>query len=71
MSLVGPRPPIPREVIEYEDWHHLRFATLPGITGIWQVSGRAKIKDFNTVVKMDYEYIKNWNLLLDFYLLMP
>jgi exopolysaccharide biosynthesis polyprenyl glycosylphosphotransferase len=70
MSLVGPRPPIPREVKEYELWHHLRFAAKPGITGIWQVSGRAKIRDFDTVVKMDYEYIRRWCIMLDIYLLL-
>ena len=70
MSLVGPRPPIQREVREYKNWHYLRFATLPGLTCIWQVSGRSNIKDFDTVVKMDYEYIQEWDLWLDLKLLL-
>lgn len=70
MSLVGPRPPIRRELSDYENWHYLRFGTLPGLTGVWQVSGRSKIKDFNTVVKMDYNYIKKWSFLLDMKLLL-
>lgn len=70
MSLVGPRPPIQRELQHYKSWHYFRFATLPGLTGLWQVSGRSKIKDFDNVVKLDYQYINTWNLLLDFKLLM-
>lgn len=70
MSLVGPRPPIQRELQHYKNWHYFRFATLPGLTGLWQVSGRSKIKDFDNVVKLDYQYINNWNLALDFKLLL-
>ena len=70
MSLVGPRPALPFEVEKYEDWHYLRFGTLPGLTGMWQVNGRASIKDFNRVVKYDYDYLKKWNLILDFKLLL-
>lgn len=70
MSLVGPRPPIDRELKSYESWHYLRFNTLPGLTGIWQVSGRSRIKEFDTVVKMDFRYIKEWNILLDIKLLL-
>lgn len=70
MSLVGPRPPIERELQHYKNWHYFRFATLPGLTGLWQVSGRSKIKEFDHVVKMDYQYINNWSLWLDFKLLM-
>ncbi|MDD3149372.1 MAG: sugar transferase [Candidatus Gastranaerophilales bacterium] len=69
MSLVGPRPPIPEELYKYENWHFLKFATLPGLTGVWQTSGRAKVKNFNKVIKMDYEYIEKWNLLWDIKLL--
>jgi exopolysaccharide biosynthesis polyprenyl glycosylphosphotransferase len=65
MSLVGPRPPVPSEVAEYEPWHYVRFATLPGLTGLWQVSGRSSIMDFNKVVELDFKYIKNWTLFLD------
>ncbi len=64
MSLVGPRPPIPYEVELYEDWHMKRLSVLPGITGYWQVEGRAN-KDYNEMVKMDLQYIKNWSLWLD------
>ena len=69
MSLVGPRPPIRRELPEYRNWHYLRFAATPGITGVWQVSGRSEIKDFDDVVKMDYSYVKNWSIFLDILLL--
>lgn len=65
MTLVGPRPPLPRELINYEKWHHVKFLRPQGLTGLWQVSGRANIKDFDQVIGLDYEYIKNWNLLLD------
>ncbi|OGI04075.1 MAG: hypothetical protein A2104_00155 [Candidatus Melainabacteria bacterium GWF2_32_7] len=70
MSLVGPRPPLDREMEKYSKWHYLKFATLPGLTGMWQVSGRSGILDFNEVVKLDYQYIDNWDLKLDFYLLL-
>ena len=70
MSLVGPRPPIDRELQHYEDWHYLRFNTFPGLTGLWQVSGRSRIKEFDTVVKMDFHYIKEWNILLDIKLIL-
>ncbi|MFH0702463.1 MAG: sugar transferase [bacterium] len=70
MSLVGPRPPIQAEVDNYEKWHYLKFSTLPGLTGMWQVSGRSKIKDFNRVIGLDYRYISNWDLKLDLCLLL-
>lgn len=70
MSLVGPRPPLPREVEKYEKWHNVRFSTLPGITGLWQISGRSNIKKFDSVVKLDYKYISNWNILLDFIIVL-
>ncbi|WP_373531295.1 sugar transferase [Vampirovibrio sp.] len=70
MSLVGPRPPIQAELQHYQHWHYFRFATLPGLTGLWQVSGRSKIKEFDQVVKMDYQYINHWNLWLDFKLIL-
>ncbi|MCK7516057.1 MAG: sugar transferase [Desulfobacterales bacterium] len=70
MSLVGPRPPLQREVDKYDKWHYLRFAMLPGLTGMWQVSGRYKIKDFNKVVELDCKYLSEWNLALDFILLL-
>lgn len=64
MSLVGPRP-LPNKLDGYMSWHYIRFATLPGITGMWQVSGRSDIKDFDNVVKLDAEYIYNWDLSKD------
>lgn len=70
MSLVGPRPPIESELQDYKQWHYFRFATLPGLTGLWQVSGRSRIKEFDQVVEMDYQYIRNWSLWLDFKLLL-
>lgn len=70
MSLVGPRPPIGRELEVYKNWHYIRFATLPGLTGLWQVSGRSKIVNFDDVVKLDYEYVNKWSLLLDMKILL-
>lgn len=70
MSLVGPRPPLPDEVEKYENWHYLRFATLPGITGRWQTSGRSRIKCFDRVVRLDYKYISSWNLMSDIKILL-
>ena len=64
MSLVGPRPPIPQEVANYEPWQRRRLSMRPGITCIWQVSGRSKI-GFDEWMKMDLEYIDNWSLWLD------
>lgn len=65
MSLCGTRPPLPGEVSLYELHHRSRLAIKPGITGIWQVSGRSDITDFEEVVKLDQEYINNWNIGLD------
>lgn len=65
MSLVGTRPPTVDEWELYELHHRIRMAIKPGITGLWQVSGRSKITDFNEVVGLDTEYIKNWSLGLD------
>ncbi len=70
MSLVGPRPPLPREVQYYEERHFLRLATVPGLTGLWQVSGRSNVKDFDTVLKLDSAYINGWNILMDFKILL-
>jgi lipopolysaccharide/colanic/teichoic acid biosynthesis glycosyltransferase len=68
MSLVGPRPPIPAEVEEYGDWEFQRLLAKPGLTCIWQVSGRSDV-DFATWVEMDLEYIQNWSLGLELKLL--
>lgn len=69
MSLVGPRPPLPREVDNYAPHHRQRLEVLPGITGLWQVSGRSNITDFEEVVRLDLTYIQDWSLLLDFKIL--
>lgn len=65
MSLVGYRPPLAEEVKGYEQHHYLRFLSMPGLTGPWQVGGRSSIKDFDEVVKLEYDYAKDWNLLKD------
>jgi lipopolysaccharide/colanic/teichoic acid biosynthesis glycosyltransferase len=64
MSLVGPRPPIPKEVEEYDDWHKRRLEVTPGLTGLWQVSGRSDLP-FDEMVMLDLYYIENWSLGLD------
>jgi len=70
MCLVGTRPPTISEVKHYDRRHFRRISIKPGITGIWQTSGRNKITDFEQVVKMDLTYIDNWSLLLDFKLML-
>jgi lipopolysaccharide/colanic/teichoic acid biosynthesis glycosyltransferase len=60
MSLVGSRPPTADEVERYEDWHWRRISIKPGITGLWQISGRNKITDFTEVVRLDLQYIDGW-----------
>ena len=65
MTLIGPRPPLPLEVENYKDIHLRRLSMKPGITGLWQVSGRNSIKDFDEWVGMDLEYIDNWSFALD------
>ena len=69
MSLVGPRPPIPAEVADYEDWQLGRLRAVPGLTGLWQVSGRSEVP-FHDMVRLDLHYIRNWSLALDFEILM-
>ncbi|NSW54707.1 MAG: sugar transferase [Armatimonadetes bacterium] len=69
MSLVGPRPPIPSEVERYEPWQTERLAVKPGLTCIWQVSGRSDI-GFDEWVRLDIEYVRNRNLWLDIKLLL-
>jgi lipopolysaccharide/colanic/teichoic acid biosynthesis glycosyltransferase len=64
MSLVGPRPPVPSEVAQYEDWQHGRLRAIPGMTGLWQVSGRSDVP-FHDMVRLDLHYIRNWSLWLD------
>lgn len=70
MSLVGTRPPTLDEWERYEPYHRGRMSTKPGITGLWQVSGRSKIRDFNQVVQLDREYIENWSLRRDINILL-
>jgi exopolysaccharide biosynthesis polyprenyl glycosylphosphotransferase len=64
MSLVGPRPPFQWEVEKYEDWHQRRLDVLPGLTGLWQVSGRSNLT-FDEMALMDIWYIENWSIGLD------
>ena len=65
MSLVGTRPPTVDEWDKYELHHRARMAMKPGITGMWQVSGRSDITDFEEIVRLDTEYISEWNIGLD------
>ena len=65
MSIVGPRPPLPREVSHYTAYHMQRLSTTPGMTGLWQVRGRCELP-FDRMVELDLEYIRNWSLLGDF-----
>src|SRR5439155_3290651 len=60
MSLVGPRPAIPYEVDRYTEWHRRRLESLPGITGLWQVSGRNALS-FEQMVRLDIQYIEDWS----------
>lgn len=70
MSIVGTRPPLPSETRLYELHHYARLAIKPGVTGMWQVSGRSDITDFEDVVRLDKQYIENWNLGLDIKILL-
>lgn len=69
MSIVGPRPPIPREVVKYDAWHDLRLSVKPGLTGIWQISGRNKV-GFEEMVRLDLKYIRERSLLYDFKIIL-
>ena len=70
MSIVGTRPPLPGEVSLYELHHRARLAIKPGITGLWQVSGRSDITDFEEVVDLDKQYINSWNIEMDIKILL-
>lgn len=70
MSLVGTRPPTVDEWEKYNLHHRARLATKPGVTGMWQVNGRSNITDFEEVVKLDTQYITEWNMGLDFRILL-
>ena len=65
MSIVGPRPPIPSEVNQYDPWQRRRLSMRPGLTCLWQVMGRNRITDFNEWAKLDLEYIDNWSIWFD------
>jgi exopolysaccharide biosynthesis polyprenyl glycosylphosphotransferase len=65
MSLVGPRPLPVRDVARFQAWHHIRHQVLPGITGLWQISGRSQIDCFDDVARLDLHYIDHWSLNLD------
>jgi len=64
MSIVGPRPPIAYELDHYQPWHHERLRVTPGLTGLWQVSGRSNVP-FEEMVRLDIHYINTWTLLED------
>lgn len=70
MSLVGPRPPFAEEFVKYKSWQWGRLAVTPGITCIWQVTGRSDIRDFDDWAALDAKYIKNWSLWLDLKILL-
>jgi exopolysaccharide biosynthesis polyprenyl glycosylphosphotransferase len=70
MSLVGPRPPVPYEIACYQIWHKRRLLTVkPGITGLWQIGGRSKVK-FNEMVRLDLQYAATWSVWLDLKILL-
>jgi len=64
MTLVGPRPPLAYELPHYQEWHKKRLTVKPGLTGLWQVSGRSTVP-FDEMVRLDIKYIENWSFLLD------
>ena len=70
MSLVGPRPPLPREVALYEDEEFIRFGMKPGITGPWQVSGRNRITSFADVLRIESAYFSGWTIWRDFHIIV-
>jgi exopolysaccharide biosynthesis polyprenyl glycosylphosphotransferase len=69
MSLVGPRPLPMRDFERLEDWHKKRYLVLPGITGLWQVSGRSEL-DFDDLVRLDFLYLERWSIMLDLSILL-
>jgi exopolysaccharide biosynthesis polyprenyl glycosylphosphotransferase len=69
MSMVGPRPLPMRDFERLEEWHKKRYLVLPGITGLWQVSGRSEL-DFDDLVRLDFLYLERWSVLLDFSILL-
>lgn len=69
MSLVGPRPPVPGEVEKYDSWQRLRLSVKPGLTGLWQVSGRSNL-EFDDMVRLDLQYIRERSFMMDIRLLV-
>jgi exopolysaccharide biosynthesis polyprenyl glycosylphosphotransferase len=69
MSLVGPRPLTMRDFEQLEEWHKKRYLVLPGITGLWQVSGRSEL-DFDDLVRLDFLYLERWSIFLDLWILL-
>jgi lipopolysaccharide/colanic/teichoic acid biosynthesis glycosyltransferase len=69
MSLVGPRPLPQRDFDQLEDWHKKRYMVMPGMTGLWQVSGRAEL-DFDDLVRLDFLYLERWSVFLDLTILV-
>lgn len=70
MSLVGPRPPLVSEYVQFSEYQKQKLAVKPGITCLWQVNGRNDVKDFDEWVRMDLEYIRDWRPLLDLHILI-
>ena len=70
MSLVGTRPPTVDEYKQYEARHKCRLSMTPGLTGMWQVSGRSNIHDFDDVVRLDMQYIDDWTIAKDIKILI-
>jgi lipopolysaccharide/colanic/teichoic acid biosynthesis glycosyltransferase len=70
MSLVGPRPPLPEEVEHYTTRQAQRLSVIPGITGLWQVSGRSDLAEFEHWIDLDLEYVSRWSLALDVWIML-
>jgi lipopolysaccharide/colanic/teichoic acid biosynthesis glycosyltransferase len=70
MSLVGPRPPLVTEYSKFQPWQRRKLSVRPGLTCLWQVNGRADIKDFDDWIRMDLDYIDHWSLMLDLRILL-
>lgn len=70
MSLVGPRPPLQSNWVEFEDWQRRKLSVKPGMTCLWLASGRSDIDDFDEWVKLDLKYIDDWSLWLDLRILV-
>jgi lipopolysaccharide/colanic/teichoic acid biosynthesis glycosyltransferase len=69
MSLIGPRPLPVRDFARLEDWHRKRYLVLPGMTGLWQISGRSHLS-FDDLVRLDFYYLENWSIWLDISILV-